>query len=119
MQEHPAAVAGERTREGTPGPDGPLGGSGRGRAAVQEEEEAGGQRKHAATYVGSSMAFVVILKRVLKPHSCVKEMKASPNFFWMHRPNEVVQRMLDFLKCTQSFLIARGDGFNWAKKNNT
>lgn len=52
----PAAAAGERGRGS--GPSRAAGGA----AAARKPHRGAGQRKHAATYVGSSMAFVVILK---------------------------------------------------------
>lgn len=52
----PAAAAGERGRGS--GPNRAAGGA----AAARKPHQGAGQRKHAATYVGSSMAFVVILK---------------------------------------------------------
>lgn len=69
---------------GDPGPAGLQAGQRRWERPLESRAGGAGQRKHAATYVGSSMAFVVILKRVLKTHSSVawlKEMKASHSFF--------------------------------------
>lgn len=65
---------------------------------------------------------------MLKTHSSVafvKEVKSISQFFLMHRPNEVLQRMSDLSKCSQSLLIARwvegvgggGAGSGHFKKN--